>query len=69
MPEDTPDDVHALVDDGWMHWLNLWPQPLIAGKPMWDTFHSGATWLDEADDVSIEVVTDGGTAMTLPYAD
>ncbi|HOU52946.1 MAG TPA: hypothetical protein PLQ97_03370 [Myxococcota bacterium] len=56
-------EVTALTEDGWMHWLHVWPTELRAGDPFWIAFHASHSWLEGTGPFSVEVVTDQGVAL------
>ncbi len=47
-----------------IEWYHVWPDPVVAGAPVWVAFHSrSAEWDQPGASASIEVITAGGTAL------
>lgn len=67
LAEPSP-EVKALTEDGWMHWLHVWPEDLEAGSPFWIAFHSSHAWLEDPGPFPVEVLTDQGVALQADFA-
>ena len=55
-------DAATLVTNGYLDWFHVWPEQLVAGAPIWVSFHSSATELDKLPAIELEVRTVAGTA-------
>jgi hypothetical protein len=56
-------DRTALLDAGWLDWIHVWPETLVAGEPFWISFHSQSAELDASADLPVRVETAAGVAL------
>lgn len=50
-----------------IEWFHVWPDPAVAGEPLWVAFHSRSPAWDTASEGQLTVETTGGTALDGPF--
>ncbi len=55
--------MNTLLVEPLLEWYHVWPDPVVAGEPIWVAFHSRNPSWDQSPSGTLRVVTTGGDAL------